>query len=215
MGTLYVRFKDKEKVPENEEEIKNLHPDIQIVRIQSRKKTKEQRKIPYVFLEFGSEAKCEEAKLAIEKDDGLYVDYVGNKSLSQGKTKIRKRIIPSRLFVTGLPKGMSNEVLENLFPKSKCANIPKRSMRRGGVYGFVDFENPADAKSAFDAANKLTMRTKGEKQGQHIDVKFATAKIDMDMDKEEKKIRKKMKRDKKKLKKEENGFMPDKQNKKS
>merc|ERR1712183_617168 len=32
--TLYVRFKDKEKVPENEEEIKNLHPDIQIIRIQ-------------------------------------------------------------------------------------------------------------------------------------------------------------------------------------
>merc|ERR1712020_798226 len=117
---------------------------------------------------------------------GLYVDYVGNKSLSQGKTKIKKRIIPSRLFVTGLPKGMSNEVLENLFPKSKCANIPQRSMRRGGVYGFVDFENPADAKSAFDAANKLTMGIKGQ-QGQPIQVMFATTKIDMEVDKEVKK----------------------------
>merc|ERR1712183_295028 len=167
---LYVRFEDNEKAPENEKEVKNLHPDIQIVRIHSRRK--EQRKIEYVLLEFGSEAKCEEAKIAIEKDDGLYVDYVGNKSL--GKTKIKKNIIPSRLFVTGLPKGMSREVLQNLFPKSKCANIPTRSRKNGGLYGFVDFENPADAKSAFDAANKLTMGIKGPSplKGQHIEVMF-------------------------------------------
>merc|ERR1719411_2546854 len=109
---------------------------------------------------------------------------------------------------------MSREVLQNLFPKSKCDNIPTRSRKNGGLYGFVDFENPADAKSAFDAANKLTMGIKGQ-QGQPIEVMFATTKIDMEVDKEEKQIRKKMKEDTKKLKNEENGFMPNEQTEKS
>merc|ERR1719411_1815708 len=108
---------------------------------------------------------------------------------------------------------MSREVLQNLFPKSKCANIPTRSKINGGLYGFVDFENPADAKSAFDAANKLTMGIEG-RQGQPIAVMFATTKIDIQVDKEERQIKKKMKGDKKKLKSEENGFMPDEQLKK-
>ena len=49
------------------------------------------------------------------------------------------------------------------------------SMRKGTQYGFVQFGNPADAKSAFEAAKKLTVQTKDGSGAQHITVLYATA----------------------------------------
>ena len=64
-------------------------------------------------------------------------------------------INPVRLHVTGFGKNLSQEKLQALFPKSKSATIPKGISH----YGFVEFHCPADAKAAFDAANKLKVDT--------------------------------------------------------
>jgi len=177
--TLYIRFKDKQKTPENLDEVKNLHKDIQVARVPRQS----QKKIKYAYVEFGTEAKLEDAKVSIEKNDNLYVDYVGIKSKGGGKPKHQrggkgknvKQINPTRLFITGLIDGMTEEKLKLLFPKCCKANIPKGSVRKGTLYGFVQFTNPADAKSAFEAAKKLTVQTKEGKGGQRITVLYATA----------------------------------------
>ena len=70
---------------------------------------------------------------------------------------------------------MTEEKLKQLFPKCCKANIPKGSIRKGTLYGFVQFTNPADAKSAFEAAKKLTVQTQEGKEGQRITVLYATA----------------------------------------
>ena len=113
------------------------------------------------------------------------MDYVGLKSKgggkrknergSRGKGKTAKQINPTRLFVTGLIEGMTEDKLKQLFPKCYKANIPKGSIRKGTLYGFVQFDNPADAKSAFEAAKKLTVQTKEGKEAQRITVLYATA----------------------------------------
>ena len=111
------------------------------------------------------------------------MDYVGNKSKGGGKPKHQrggkgrnlKQINPTRLFITGLIDGMTEDKLKLLFPKCCDANIPKGSIRKGTLYGFVQFTNPADAKSAFEAAKKLTVQTQEGKDGQRITVLYATA----------------------------------------
>ena len=70
---------------------------------------------------------------------------------------------------------MTEDKLKQLFPKCCKANIPKGSIRKGTMYGFVQFTNPADAKSAFDAAKKLTVQAKAGKEAQRITVLYATA----------------------------------------
>ena len=67
---------------------------------------------------------------------------------------------------------MTEDKLEKLFPKCSYATIPKGSIRKGTPYGFVQFSSPADAKAAFDAAQKLS---KGDSNGQHITVLYAKA----------------------------------------
>lgn len=177
--TLYIRFKDKQKLPENLECVKALHEDIQIARVPRQCA----KKIQYAYLEFGTEAKLEVAKLSMEKNANLYVDYVGIGSKGGGKPKEErggkgrngKQINPTRLFITGLIDGMTEDKLKLLFPKCCSANIPKGSIRKGTLYGFVQFTNPADAKSAFEAAKKLTVQTQEGKEGQRITVLYATA----------------------------------------
>ena len=113
----------------------------------------------------------------------MYVDYVGLKSKDGGKPKNErggkgkntKQINPTRLFITGLMEGMTEEKLQQLFPKSSSANIPKGSVRKGTLYGFIQFSNPADAKSAFEAAKKLTVKTSEDGGSQRITVLYATA----------------------------------------
>merc|ERR1712141_447871 len=151
--------------------------DIQIVRVPRQAK----KKLSFAFFEFSSEAKCEEAKIALGTNKSIYVDYVGTKSKNGGKQKEQRggkgknkqQINPTRLFITGLFEGMTEEKLKQLFPKCSSANIPKGSVRKGTVYGFVQFNNPSDAKSAFDAAKKLTVQTNEGKGGQHITVLYA------------------------------------------
>ena len=92
-----------------------------------------------------------------------------------GKGKNTKQINPCRLFITGLMQGMTEEKLKQLFPKCSSANIPKGSVRKGTLYGFVQFLNPADAKSAFEAAKKLTVKTQEGDGSQRITVLYATA----------------------------------------
>ena len=70
---------------------------------------------------------------------------------------------------------MTEEKLKQLFPKCSSANIPKGSIRKGTLYGFVQFSNPADAKSAFEAAKKLTVQTQEGDGSQRITVLYATA----------------------------------------
>merc|ERR1712141_77702 len=144
-------------------------------------KTNKVRKIKYVFIEFDSEETCEEAKVALEKNCDLFVDYVGIKSTVGKRDKSEKEIIPTRLFLTGLPKGMTDELLKQIFPKSIDAKIPSRSIKKGGFYGFVEFNNAADATRAFDVANNAilerTLLPKGVKHPHHITVQFATKRI--------------------------------------
>merc|ERR1719189_2428561 len=171
--SLYIRFKDKKDLPENIEELKKLHEDIQIVRVPRQAK----KKLSFAFFEFSSEAKCEEAKIALGTNKSIYVDYVGTKSKNGGKQKEQRggkgknkqQINPTRLFITGLFEGMTEEKLKQLFPKCNNANIPKGSVRKGTVYGFVQFNNPSDAKSAFDAAKKLTIQTNEDKEKKSTD----------------------------------------------
>ena len=42
--------------------------------------------------------------------------------------------------------------LKEMFPKCCGADIPSNSAKKGTPFGFVQFSNPGDAKSAFDAA---------------------------------------------------------------
>ena len=125
-------------------------------------------------------------QVALGTNKSIYVDYVGTKSKNGGKQKEQRggkgknkeQINPTRLFITGLFEGMTEEKLKQLFPKCNQANIPKGSVRKGTVYGFVQFNNPSDAKSAFDAAKKLTIQTNEGKGGQHITVLYAKSKQD-------------------------------------
>ena len=58
--SLLFRFKDKKDLPENIDELKKLHEDIQIVRVPRQAK----KKLSFAFFEFSSEAKADEAKVS-------------------------------------------------------------------------------------------------------------------------------------------------------
>merc|ERR1719481_1474677 len=94
---------------------------------------------------------------------------------------------PLRLFVSGLPAGVTKTNLKEMktnlkemFPKSVGANMRGDSKGTGKTYGFVQFSNPGDAKSAFDAAKGLTI------SGHPITVLFATRSAEKDKRKADK-----------------------------
>lgn len=163
LRTLYIRYKDKQKLPNNEEEVKALHKNIRIVRLTRRAK----KRISYAFAEFESEEICEDAKASLDHNDDIYVDFVGIKSKSEGKSmnksgeigKNSVKILPARLMVSGLAGGINEEKLKQLFPQCISATIPKGSKRKESSYGFVQFQNPVDAKKAFEAAKNLLKNT--------------------------------------------------------
>ena len=174
LRTLYIRF--KEAGPTDEEEIMKLDKTIKLVRIPRQGKAKEKKDVRYCFVEFSDEAECEAAKDILASNPNHYVDFVGVKSKAKqsGLGAKQMPINPTRLHVSGLVEGVTEEKLKSLFPKSVSAIIPKGSIRKGGVYGFVQFGNPGDAKAAFDAANKLKVEG-SEKEGgaTHLTVLFA------------------------------------------
>merc|ERR1712141_348378 len=100
--TLYVCFQNEEKLPQNENDVKKLHDGIQMVRTHQLKKTLTEenvttktnkvRKIKYVYIEFDSEETCEEAKVALEKNCDLFVDYVGIKSTVEKRDNSEKEV---------------------------------------------------------------------------------------------------------------------------
>ena len=81
-----------------------------------------------------------------------------------GVTKNKMPINPVRLHVSGFGTKMTQDKLKALFPKSRSALIPKKVDH----YGFVNFDNPADAKAAFDAANKLKVDTEDGTQSMTV-----------------------------------------------
>merc|ERR1711915_472093 len=159
MGTLYLRF--SKELPKSIDEIKELHSDIKFVRT-PRTAAKKGDSYSYAFVEFASQEECKEAKDKLSttqfKGTELYVDFVGEKSKNKKhKDKINAQLNPSRLFVSGLAPGVTESHLKEMFPKSSHALIPKTSRKSNVIFGFVQFSNPADAKSAFDAAKDLTI----------------------------------------------------------
>jgi len=183
LRTLFVRF--KAEVPNNEGEVRaqlDNHPDIKFVRIPRQN----QKSIRHAFVEFGSEAECEKAKELLtagpKAKDSLYVDFVGVKSKAGGKPpqergkRGKQPINPCRLFIKGLVDGLTEDKLKQLFPKSLHTTIPKSSAQKGGSkYAFVQFENPGDAKAAFDASQKLTISGgAGGGGAHHLTVLYAT-----------------------------------------
>jgi len=183
LRTLYVRF--KAEVPSDEGQVRQRldnHPEIKFIRIPRQN----QKNIRYVFVEFGSEAQCEKAKELLttgpKAKDGLYIDYVGVKSKQGGKPAAaaekgkrgKRPINPTRLFIKGLVEGLTEEKLKQLFPKAIQTSIPKMAVRKGSKFGYVQFENPADAKAAFDASQKLTISAQGSgTEGHHMTVTYA------------------------------------------
>ena len=171
--TLYVRFKSSG--PNDEAEIYKLDTNIKLVRCPRQgKKSKENKKeIKYCFVEFSDEAACEAAKDKLASNPDHFVDFVGVKSKghTNGTKSKNMPINPTRLHVSGLVEGITEEKLKSLFPKCVSSLIPKNSVRKGGKYGFVQFSSPADAKAAFDAANKLKIES--SEGATHLTVVFA------------------------------------------
>lgn len=153
LRTLYIKFKDGHQ-PSTEKEIRSICPSVQYVRIPR----KDKNKINYCFVEYDSEAECDNMKEELSNSpDRFFVDYVGEKSRNLKFTakdvSAKKRPInPLRLFVSGLPANMTVAKLSMLFPKCSNAHIKTK----GSPVGFVQFRNAGDAKSAFEAAQKLS-----------------------------------------------------------
>lgn len=160
--SLYIRFA-KDNLPREPEEIKKLHPDIKFVRTPrlNIKLKDENQKIHYAFVEFGNEAECKAAKnkLATTQYEGseLFVDFVGEKSRMKKvqDPKDKSQFNPTRLFISGLAKGVTKTNLKQMFPKCSQAEIPSNAKKKGTAYGFIQFSTPSDAKAAFDAAQGL------------------------------------------------------------
>ena len=173
LRTLYVRFSNNAG-PKNISDIYKLDKTIKIARVPRQGKAKAENGIKYCFVEFSDEAACESAKDKLASNPNHYVDFVGVKSKGQkGNTGNLKKmpINPTRLMVSGLTDAITEDQLRKLFPKCVKAEIPKRVAKKEGRYGFVQFHNPADAKSAFDAANELKI---GSGEGAtHLSVLFA------------------------------------------
>jgi len=180
LRTLYVRFKKSH--PEGESEVREKlgnHPEIKFVRIP--RQNQKNRNVRWAFVEFGSEAQCEAAKETLTKGaeakDELYVDFVGVKSKSGGKpTQERGKrgktpINPNRLFIGGLVEGLTEVKLKQLFPK--CVEVVVKGAKAGKGFAFIQFDNPGDAKAAFDASKKLTITGKSGSEGHHMTVVYA------------------------------------------
>merc|ERR1712029_405628 len=181
LRTLYVRFKKNH--PEDEGQVRERlanHPEIKFVRIP--RQGSSNKDVRYAFVEFGSEAQCEEAKESLTKGpdakDDFYVDFVGVKSKGGGKPtedrgkKNKRPINPNRLFIAGLVDGLTEDKLKQLFPK--CVGAEVKGQKKGGKgFAFVQFSNPADAKAAFDASQKLNISGKSGTQGHHMTVVYA------------------------------------------
>jgi len=182
LRTLYVRFKKNH--PEDEGQVRERlanHPEIKFVRIP--RQGSKNKNVRYAFVEFGSEAQCEEAKETLTKGpdakDDFYVDFVGVKSKGGGKPsedrgskKSKRPINPNRLFIAGLVDGLTEDKLKQLFPK--CVGAEVKGQKKGGKgFAFVQFSNPADAKAAFDASQKLNISGKTGKDGHHMTIVYA------------------------------------------
>ena len=108
----------------------------------------DKNKVNYSFLEFDSEAQCDQMKEELSNSpDRFFVDYVGEKSRNLKFTakdvSVKKRPInPLRLFVSGLPASMTVAKLTMLFPKCSEAHIKTK----GSPVGFIQFRNAGDAK---------------------------------------------------------------------
>ena len=173
LRTLYVRFGNNAG-PKNISEIYKLDKTIKIARVPRQGKAKAEKCIKYCFVEFSDEAACELSKDKLASNPNHYVDFVGVKSKGQkGNTGNLKKtpINPTRLMVSGLTDAISEDQLRKLFPKCVKAEIPKKVAAKEGRYGFVQFRDPADAKSAFDAANKLKIDS--EEGATHLSVLYA------------------------------------------
>ena len=72
-------------------------------------------------------------------------------------------------------EGLDASKLKQLFPKCVDAQIGGKGGRKKKVksFGFVQFDNPADAKAAFDASQKLTITGKNGSDVHHITVVYA------------------------------------------
>merc|ERR1712126_96000 len=70
--------------------------------------------------------------------------------------------------ISGFAEGINEKKLQLLFPKCTCAKIPP-----GSSYGFVQFQNLADAKSAFEATKKLIRTTRDNSMIDTISVAYA------------------------------------------
>merc|ERR1712058_132382 len=200
LRSLYIRF-SKNNLPNKPDEIKNLHPDIKFVRT-PRLDPKGVRGIHYAFVEFGSESECKSAKnkLSTTQYEGseLFVDFVGaaSRSKKQRDMKDKSQFNPTRLFISGLAKGVTKSNLKAMFPKCSSADLPATARKKGTAYGFIQFSSPSDAKAAFDAAQNL------EVAGHPITVLFAkrTAEKD-DVIKKKKAEKRKIQNEKKNSKK--------------
>merc|ERR1719154_855461 len=200
--TLYIRFSNK--LPKTAEEIQELHSDIKFVR--TPRKGHKEKGVNYAFIEFGDAEECKSAKNKLAttqfKGNELVVDFVGENSKNKKKSaKEKSQLNPTRLFVCGLAPGVNKENLKEMFPKSSNADIPQRSKKKGTSFGFVQFSTPADAKSAFDAAQDLSIG------GHRITVLFAKmtdTKPEVQKKKAEKRKAKEEKRKEKRLKADDN-----------
>jgi len=200
--TLYIRFSTK--LPKTAEEIQELHSDIKFVR--TPRKGHMEKGINYAFIEFGDAEECKSAKNKLAttqfKGNELVVDFVGENSKNKKKSaKVKSQLNPTRLFVCGLAPGVDKANLKEMFPKASNADIPQKSKKKGTSFGFVQFSTPADAKSAFDAAQDLSIA------GHRITVLFAKmteTKPEIQKKKAEKRKAKDEKRKEKKLKTDDN-----------
>ena len=164
LRTLYVRFKNSTTAPATERDIYKLDKLIKDVRIPRQAK----KTLNYCFMEFSDEKVCETMKNKLAANPDLMVDFVGVKSKSRTTGTTKKRPInPTRLHVSGFSQGITSEKLKALFPKCSGASVPT-ACKNKTAYGFVQFSNPADAKAAFDATQKLKVG-----DNQHITVIFA------------------------------------------
>merc|ERR1712172_393933 len=194
LRTLYLRFKSSDTAPKSSQDIFALEKGIKDVRIPRQGKATGKHNIKYCFVEFSDESTCDSVKDKLAANPDFVVDYVGEKSKnrqankSAGVTKNKMPINPVRLHVSGFGTKMTQDKLKALFPKSRAALIPKKVDH----YGFVNFDNPADAKAAFDAANKLKVDT--EDGTQSMTVVFARMEKHGKVEKAEDKVPKKRKK---------------------
>ena len=141
-------FQKPDSQPTSEEEIRALSPSVMYVRVP--RMGNKQQAIKYCFLEFSSETAADQAKTELSKlsPEKYFVDFVGEKSRNvkfspkDGAAKT-KPINPVRLFVTGLPPGMTESKLRMLFPKCSDAIVKTK----GSNVGFVTFWSAGEAKS--------------------------------------------------------------------